>query len=150
MAQDLASGESADWVAAVRYARALRSDAATPLVDGTVAAPLRADERPIFQVVATFERRHDTTRLTTWADRSGCQVTGTPQRLVLSHRLKGWVSLWFSEVVGLRIEPGERDWQIEMAFQHQSPVRLTGPGVALVAVHVVAMVHPQTWWRWPH
>lgn len=149
MGQDVAAVAAAERASASAYAQALRRNRATPLLSAPVSAPLLPDELAMFQTATTFEQHHDHPRFRGWADRSGCQATGTRQRLLLSHRLQGWLSVWFADVTRVAVEPGDRDWRVELDRLDQAPIRLAGPAVALVAVHAAAMVHPESWWHWP-
>lgn len=149
MGQDVAAVAAAERASAAAYARALLRHRATPLLSSPVNAPLLADELAMFQTAATFEQHQEHPKFRGWFDRSGCQVTATRQRLLLSHRLHGWVSVWFADVTRVVVHPGERDWWVEVERWHEAPIRLRGPAVALVAVHTAAMVHPETWWQWP-
>jgi hypothetical protein len=85
-----------------------------------------------------------------WGEEHASAVVATTERLVVSHRLRGWQSFWFTDVVG--VEPdlsSSEGWALTLRSHGGGALRLTGLGVPVLAVHAGAMALPDRWMDLP-
>jgi hypothetical protein len=136
-----------DWLEAARYALALQSSAPLPVVDR---APVRLapHETATMRTIAIYERMYPGRPFASWGDRHSAAVVGTTDRLVVDHRMHGWMSFWFADLDVLEPALEEQPWCVDLAWRHdEAPLRLSGTTAPLVAVHVAAYTD---WGGWTH
>jgi hypothetical protein len=138
--------DDGELVDAVRYATAIRS--ATPLpVIAHLPLPLAPKEAATLRAVVIYERRYPMGDATTWGDRHGAAVIATTDRLLVSHRLRGWLSFWLDDLDTLELELDTGPANVELTWRHgELPLRLSGPSAATVAVHVAAHHDRDGWY----
>lgn len=85
-----------------------------------------------------------------WGEDHASAVVATTERLVVSHRLRGWQSFWFTDVV--RFDPdlsSSEGWMLTLRLHGGGYLRLSGLGVPVLAVHVAARALPDRWMDLP-
>jgi hypothetical protein len=100
------------------------------------------------RTVAVHERLYPGRPFAQWGDRHSAAVVGTTHRLLVNHRLRGWMSFWFAELKVLEPALDDVPWCVDLAWRHDdAPLRLSGTTAPLVAVHVAAYTD---WSGWTH
>src|SRR6478735_4048577 len=89
-----------DWLHARRYAPALQSSSPVPVING-LPMRLAAHENATLRTIATYGRRYPAHPTAQWGDRHSASVVGTTDRLLVNHRLRGWISFWFTDLAGV-------------------------------------------------
>ncbi|HEV7171348.1 hypothetical protein [Pedococcus sp.] len=86
-----------------------------------------------------------------WGQEHAAAVIATTERLVVSHRLRGWQSVWFTDV--MRFDPdlsSSQGWALTLRLHGgRGALRLWGLGVPVLAVHVGARALPGLWMDLP-
>ena len=134
-----------DWLQARRYAAALQSSTPLPVLDGL---PMRlgAHETARLRTIATYERLYPAQPASKWGDRHSAAVVATTDRLLVNHRLRGWISFWFRDLALVEITLDDIPWRVDVLWRSaDEPLRLSGTTAPLLAVHVAAHTN---WARW--
>ena len=139
------SEEDDGWSAASRYAAALRSFVAIPVIHELPVA-LAPRECAVLRGIATYERFYPVGSSAVWGDRQGTAVIGTTDRLLVSHRFRSWLSFWFADLDAVEPALDARPARVELTWTHgEPPLRLSGPVAPLLAVHVAAHTDADGW-----
>lgn len=132
-----------EWAAAREYAALLlRGGSLPPLASHNL--PLAPGERALLRTVVTVGASSG------WGEEHAAAVIATTERLVVSHRLRGWQSFWFTDLT--RFEPdlsSSAGWALTLRWHGGGSLRLTGVGVPALAVHAGAMALPSGWMDLP-
>lgn len=138
-----------DWLEARRYAGALQSSRPLPVIDG-LPMRLAAHENATLRTIANYERRYPAHPTAQWGDRHSASVVGTTDRLLVNHRLRGWISFWFTDLAVVEATVEDTPWRLDLIWQHaHEPLRLSGTTAPLLAVHVLARTNMAGWTRLP-
>ena len=136
---------SRDWADAADYARRLRSGALLPVEDDP-RIPLARGEVARLSTIANCSRRFPARAGGAWGDRHSAAIIATTARLVINHRLKGWVSFWLKDVCAPEVHIDQSPWWIDLTWRHgQAPLRLAGTTAPILAVHVASHTNPSGW-----
>lgn len=132
-----------EWVMARQHAALLLRGGSLPRLEAHN-LPLAPGELAVLRTVVTVGGP------TGWGEEHASAVVATTERLVVSHRLRGWQSFWFTDVK--RFEPdlsSSEGWALTLRWHGGGVLRLTGLGVPVLAVHVGAMALSGRWMELP-
>jgi hypothetical protein len=132
-----------EWATARQHAAVLLRGGSPPRLEAHNLS-LAPGELPVLRTVVTVGGPVD------WGEEHACAVVATTERLVVSHRLRGWQSFWFTDIK--RFEPdlsSSEGWTLTLRWHWGGALRLTGLGVPVLAVHVGARALPGRWMDLP-
>lgn len=138
-----------DWVHARRYAAALQSSKPLPVLDG-LPVRLAPHETATLRTIATYERLYPALPTSQWGDRHSASIVATTDRLLVNHRLRGWISFWFTDLALYELTLDDSPWRIDIIWRNaDEPLRLSGTTGPLLAVHVAAHTGGARWPQLP-
>lgn len=132
-----------EWAAARRHATLrLRHRSVPPLEAHNL--PLAPGETAVLRTVVSVAGSTD------WGEGHAAAVVATTERLVISHRLRGWQSFWFTDLTWFEANLASADeWALSTGWHRAGVMRLSGLGVPSLAVHVCAVALPDEWMELP-
>lgn len=111
---------------------------------------LSPHETATMRTIATYERLYPAQPTHQWGDRHSAAVVATTDRLLVNHRLRGWISFWFTDLAVLEVTLDDTPWRIDILWRSaDEPLRLSGTTGPLLAVHVAAYTNEARWTQLP-
>jgi hypothetical protein len=132
-----------EWAVARQHAALLLRGVSPPRLESHN-VPLAPGELAVLRTVVTAGGPVG------WGEEHAAAVVATTERLVVSHRLRGWQSFWFTDVK--RFDPdlsSSEGWTLMVGWHGGGALRLSGLGVPVLAVHVGARALPGRWMDLP-
>lgn len=134
-----------EWATARRHAALLLRGRSVPSLDAHNLS-LALGETAVLRTVVTAGGPTD------WGEDHAAAVVATSERLVISHRLRGWQSFWFTDLTWFEpnVVPASWDgWALTTGWHPAGVLRLSGVGLPALAVHVCAVASPDEWMNLP-